>query len=194
MLVLIGCVLAFLTRDLDPKFGEAKQLGFAVYNIAFTGIIIVVILQVVDMDQSGKLILQAIGVLWGSLFSAFAFVLPRLIEVVQSEKAKRRREPWMADASGDILKMSNAPSAAGNKASSWRASTGGHRRGESMPTISTESSLRATKTPVTGGGGLQSVVEEPQASAVDEHYALSEYASSSHGADADLVESQATRQ
>lgn len=26
-LVFTGCVLAYKTRDLDPKFGEAKQLG-----------------------------------------------------------------------------------------------------------------------------------------------------------------------
>ena len=52
---------------MDPRFGEAKQLGFAMYNISFTGIIIVTILEIVDIDQSGKLILHAIGV---SFFSA----------------------------------------------------------------------------------------------------------------------------
>jgi hypothetical protein len=26
VLIFIGCVLAYKTRDLDPKFGEAKQL------------------------------------------------------------------------------------------------------------------------------------------------------------------------
>jgi hypothetical protein len=27
LLIFIGCILAYRTRDLDPKFGEAKQLG-----------------------------------------------------------------------------------------------------------------------------------------------------------------------
>lgn len=71
--------------------GEAKQLGFAMYNIAFTGIIIVTILRVAHVDQVGKIILQAIGVLWGSLFSAFAFVLPRLIEVQRATLKKTTR-------------------------------------------------------------------------------------------------------
>jgi hypothetical protein len=27
ILIFLGCGLAFITRDLNPKFGEAKQLG-----------------------------------------------------------------------------------------------------------------------------------------------------------------------
>ena len=30
-LVLVGCVLAYRTRDLDPKYGEAKQLGTNIF-------------------------------------------------------------------------------------------------------------------------------------------------------------------
>lgn len=56
------------------------------YNIAFTGIIIVVILGVADIDRIGAVILQAIGVLWGTLFSALAFVFPRLLEVRRARK------------------------------------------------------------------------------------------------------------
>ncbi|CAB9515646.1 expressed unknown protein (Partial), partial [Seminavis robusta] len=33
-LVLTGCILAFLTRNLHPKYGEAKQLAFTMYNTA----------------------------------------------------------------------------------------------------------------------------------------------------------------
>jgi hypothetical protein len=74
------------TSSIPFNPGEAKQLGFAMYNIAFTGIIIVTILRVADMDQLGKVILQAIGALWGTLFSAFAFVLPRLLESKQQHR------------------------------------------------------------------------------------------------------------
>ena len=105
--MLIGCVLAIITRDLDPKYGEAKQLGFAMYNIAFTGTIIVTILQVVDMDQSGKLILQSIGILWGSLFSAFAFVLPRFIEVVtEGRSVGGHRASWQPTTNG-VARITN---------------------------------------------------------------------------------------
>lgn len=73
ILVMIGCVLAYKTRNLDPRFGEAKQLGFAMYNIAFTGIIIIIISGVVHMDQVNKKMLQTVGVLWGTLFCSSGF-------------------------------------------------------------------------------------------------------------------------
>ena len=56
------------------------------YNIAFTGIIIVTVLGVADIDRFGAVILQSIGVLWGTLFSALAFVFPRLLEVHRARK------------------------------------------------------------------------------------------------------------
>lgn len=91
ILVLTGCVLAYKSRHLDPAYGEAKQLGFAMYNIAFTYIIIGTILHVTEIDQIGRVVLQAIGILWGTVFSALAFVLPRLIEV-QSQKKRATHE------------------------------------------------------------------------------------------------------
>lgn len=86
ILVVIGCILAFQTRDVDPKFGEAKQLVFSMYNVAFTGIVIILIFQLVDLDQVSKIIMQAIGVLWGSFFCSFAFVLPRVLEVISNKR------------------------------------------------------------------------------------------------------------
>ena len=88
-LVLAGCILAFQTRSLDPKYGEAKQLGFTMYNIAFTGIIIITLLKLVDMDQESKIVIYSIGIIWGTVFSAFAFVLPRLLEAKEDKKRKK---------------------------------------------------------------------------------------------------------
>ena len=36
-IVAIGCFLAYMTRNLQDEFGEAKQLIFAMYNVAFVG-------------------------------------------------------------------------------------------------------------------------------------------------------------
>lgn len=65
------------------------------YNIAFTGIIIVTILATADVDRTGSVILQAIGVLWGTLFSAVAFVFPRLLEVHRAKKSSASRKVSM---------------------------------------------------------------------------------------------------
>lgn len=80
-MVVVGCVLAYLQRNMDDQFGEAKQMLLAMYNIALVGTILLVVHSVADMDGSGKKILQAIGVLWGSVMSAAAFVVPRMFQV-----------------------------------------------------------------------------------------------------------------
>jgi hypothetical protein len=81
--VLAGCYLAYKTRNLDEDFGEAKQLMFAMYNIAFVGGIIVLVVNVADMDGNSQSILQAFSVWWGTVFSTAAFELPRLVQVQQ---------------------------------------------------------------------------------------------------------------
>ncbi|CAJ1969738.1 unnamed protein product [Cylindrotheca closterium] len=86
-LLSIGCILAYLTRNIDPRFGDAKALLFAMYNIAFTTIMIALVIGTIDTHESGKHVLQAIGVFWGTVFSSAAFVVPRLVEA----RRERRR-------------------------------------------------------------------------------------------------------
>lgn len=84
--VFIGCVLAYLTRNTeDDLFGESKQLIFSMYNIAFVGIIVVVIVSVADLDGNGQSIMQAIGVFWGTVFSTGAFAIPCLLRHMRRE-------------------------------------------------------------------------------------------------------------
>jgi hypothetical protein len=114
--LVVGCILAYRTRDLDPQYGESKQLGkeelryydvttekeaksshslflcilflvitvvtaFAMYNIAFTGLITILIISLVELDQISRIVVQTVSVLWGSCFCSLAFVLPRLLQV-----------------------------------------------------------------------------------------------------------------
>jgi uncharacterized membrane protein len=81
MLVLLGCVLSYMTRNLDARFGESRQLIFAMYNITFIGIIIILLLSLMGIDPSGEKTLIAIGVFWGTVFSSAVFVLPRMMQV-----------------------------------------------------------------------------------------------------------------
>ena len=82
-LVLIGCFLAYQTRNLDPKFGEAKQLAFAMYNVFFTGVIVILFARFIEMEHATELLLQAIAVAWATMLNSAAFVVPRLVEVRQ---------------------------------------------------------------------------------------------------------------
>jgi hypothetical protein len=90
VLLFMGCVLAYLTRKIDPRFGDAKALLFAMYNIAFTTLMIAIVMGTINTQKSGKHVLQAIGVFWGTVFSAAAFVLPRLVAAKKERKRKKK--------------------------------------------------------------------------------------------------------
>jgi len=93
ILILVGCVLAYKTRGLKKGFGESKQLIFALYNIALVIVIIGVVSGVVDMGVSYKYLLRTIGVLWGTGFSAAAFVVPRMVQVSRQSRANGSSRP-----------------------------------------------------------------------------------------------------
>ena len=86
ILLITGCVLAFRTRKLNDQFGESKQLIFSIYNIAFVALILIFILQVVGLDGNERSLLLATGILWGTLCSAGAFILPRLLQVKEAKR------------------------------------------------------------------------------------------------------------
>ena len=65
LLIAFGCYLAFLTRHIDTRFADAKALFFAMYNIFFTTMMLAIIFSSVDMRESGKIALFAIGIFWG---------------------------------------------------------------------------------------------------------------------------------
>jgi len=87
-LIAFGCVLAYLTRDMQDALGEARQLIFSMYNIAFVGLILLIITQIANLEESGVSILQTIGVFWGTLFSSSVFVIPRLVQIRQRESLR----------------------------------------------------------------------------------------------------------
>ena len=86
LLLSIGCLLAYLTRNIDPQFGDARALLFAMYNIFFTFIMVAIIFAVVDISESGRHMLQMIGVFWATVFSSAGFALPRLAAAKEDRK------------------------------------------------------------------------------------------------------------
>jgi hypothetical protein len=62
-------------------------IGFSIYNIAVTGLLIICTVSLVELDQASITVLMAIGILWGSFFSSLSFVLPRLLQVQRERKS-----------------------------------------------------------------------------------------------------------
>jgi len=90
-LVLIGCVLAFITRNMDSGFGQSKELMFSMYNIAFIGLVISVVTFTMDIEMSGQIVLYCIGIFCGTVFSSAAFVLPRVVQSHQERQVLPKR-------------------------------------------------------------------------------------------------------
>eukprot|EP00980_Cylindrotheca_fusiformis_P001804 scaffold408_cov71-Cylindrotheca_fusiformis.AAC.5 len=95
VLLLTGCVLAYMTRNVDPRFGDAKALFFAMYNIAFTTLMMSLIINFVEISQSARYSLQTIGIFWATVFSSAAFVLPRLTAAKNDRKLMLKRNMRM---------------------------------------------------------------------------------------------------
>lgn len=77
-ILFIGCVLAFLTRNLAANIGQSKEMIFSIYNIAFVGLVTLVISYVTDIDAVGRAVFFSMGIFCGTVFSSAAFVLPRV--------------------------------------------------------------------------------------------------------------------
>lgn len=78
------------------------------YNIALTGLIAILVISLVDLDQVSLIVVQTVSVLWGSCFCSLAFVLPRLLQVQKDHKLA---------ASGSTLKSKSFAGASGFKIS-----------------------------------------------------------------------------
>ena len=79
-LVLIGCLLAFMTRNLGSALGESKQLLFAMHNVALVALIVMLMECCLSIDQKSTYVIMAVGVFWATVFSSCAFVVPRLLQ------------------------------------------------------------------------------------------------------------------
>jgi 7 transmembrane sweet-taste receptor of 3 GCPR len=119
-LVLGGVVLSYLTRNVESRFGEAKQLIFAMSSVLGVGAIIILFSTLMEYDYSGKKVLFAVGICWGSVISCSAFAMPRLLTALDERDASRRRssqgtrfpsteisQPYSRDLSARIQSMTS---------------------------------------------------------------------------------------
>jgi len=108
-LVLIGCILAFKTRNLGSAFGEAKQLLFAMYNVGLVGVIVMLMGYCLHIDQRSIYVIKTLGVFWATVFSSCAFVLPRLLQVQKNQMRRAStRNSFVGQRSGSFQQGSGS--------------------------------------------------------------------------------------
>lgn len=110
ILLALGCFLAYRTRNLDPVFGEAKQLGLAMYNTAFTMFTTTVLVEKILDEETAQSGIQTIGVVWATMFGATVFVVPRVLQIRderRSDRWERRASSRMSFANSSLAGGSN---------------------------------------------------------------------------------------
>merc|ERR1712087_634676 len=90
-LVLVGCVLAFKTRNLHDNFNESKQILLAMYDTAVIGSVLLIVSNVAVTHQGAQRILFTVGVFWTTCFASMVFVLPRLMQANRRIRTERAR-------------------------------------------------------------------------------------------------------
>lgn len=129
--LLVGCVLAFQTRNLDVRFGESKQLIFSVYTISLVSVIFMVVIEVGNFDPNGQSVLRGVGVFWATVVCSAAFVVPRLIQMRDDSAGVGRTGTTTTGISGMTTGISgiSAPSSGGHNMQSRRGTDGTYSNG-----------------------------------------------------------------
>lgn len=78
LVCLAGVHVALLTSDVPPAFNEAKMLGLAVYNVAFTTLVTVPLVAYSGDSPSAVYVAKRTAVVWAAVFTAAALCLPKL--------------------------------------------------------------------------------------------------------------------
>lgn len=89
-ILLIGCILAWLARNVPSNFNEAKQILFAIYNVAIIAIIVVILASVFRSSSEAVSLTVSIGLLFSSLVTLAILFIPKVRHV--ANKAAVRRE------------------------------------------------------------------------------------------------------
>jgi len=89
-LLLVGCFLAFKSRNMNEEFCDAKPLVIAMYNIALVSSLVLIVAIGVDIPAGQLSILVSAAVAWSTIFSSSVFVLPRLLQGEKRKAAERK--------------------------------------------------------------------------------------------------------
>lgn len=81
VIIAAGCALIIRTRKDNDEYGEAKQLAFALYNLAFTCLFFVLLTKSVNFEESSKMVIITVCICWATVVSSLTFILPRLLAV-----------------------------------------------------------------------------------------------------------------
>lgn len=83
VLLVIGIFLSIVTRNVDSDFRESKYIGFSIYAVFFTMLIVLIVLFVVGLNPVVRFVLTCLGV-WIVTVSVYLLLyIPKLVAIVR---------------------------------------------------------------------------------------------------------------
>ena len=77
------------------------------YNIAFTVIMIVAIVVLVELSDEARFTITSLGIFWVTVFSSFVFVVPRVMKAKQDRDSDLKEQSLRVSQAGPVRKMSS---------------------------------------------------------------------------------------
>jgi len=107
-----GVVMAFMLRNTPSAFNEAKYIGYALYNMFFCLILLLLVWRLIPDDRVLAHALRSIVILWGIAISLAAIFVPKIYFVLSGDQNPNK------DTQATRRTMNNSFAAEGESSSS----------------------------------------------------------------------------
>lgn len=95
ILVLAGCVIAYLTRNVDSAFNESQYIAVTMYIYLLAGIILIPLYYTAGDSRSSidrQFVLRCLGITLSMYFSLIALFVPKILAVEEDRKQRKAAE------------------------------------------------------------------------------------------------------
>ena len=92
ILVLVGCILSYQSRELPNCFSEAKYIMLAMYNVGLVAILIGIVVAVADLAVSAQTVLLTFAVFLTATASVLFVFVPKFIKILSASEEEIVRE------------------------------------------------------------------------------------------------------